>query len=91
MAHTSLVLGANWGADEWPSHVTVSHEAAHARDGRPYVPWHGVRVVSREEVRTQDGGRLVQWGLSCGHSALRSVQAPFWCPMCGAEVVGDGD
>ena len=36
MAHTNLLLGTNWPADEWPKSIDVMHEGA--GDSLKYVP-----------------------------------------------------
>ena len=36
MAHTNLLLGTNWSADEWPESVDVMHEGA--GNSLKYVP-----------------------------------------------------
>ena len=78
MAHTNLLLGANWHADEWPENVDVMHEGA--GDSLKYIPEHTCTLRLRYTS-------LSLYCYEC--SECGKGMKPDWtyCPRCGAKVV----
>ena len=76
MAHTNLLLGANWSADEWPESVDVMHEGT--RDSLKYMP---------ERICTLRSRYTSLYCYEC--SECGKGMKPDWtyCPRCGAKVV----
>ena len=81
MAHTNLLLGANWHANEWPESVDVMHEVA--RDSLKYVPERTCAVTAYTDYGPHAEDCTIVF--SCGHETLGYI--PNYCPSCGAKVV----
>lgn len=95
MTHTSLVLGGNWPADEWPDYVEVEHDDGRDRGAVRYAP----ERTCRMEYQTGTNNPKRGWFecSECGglgdsvdagwNGEKRRKDTPAYCPNCGAKVV----
>lgn len=90
MRVTGFSLGSNWGIDEWPDKVRVSH------DTRPNVSRVYVPERHCEWILEHGGAIYDRW--QCGNCGFLYVENrcdhgikdgfdPKYCPGCGAKVV----
>ena len=86
MSSTHISL-QRWGRDEWPEHVTVSHDGLREL-GRRYVPERTCCMYRDSESSDFYGGPTLRCG-ACGAPVPERFTGPYnFCPCCGARVTG---
>lgn len=84
MSLKNLVLGANWGAGEWPDHVDVSHTGS--LDCMRYVPertCHDEAEAPQSFLCGECGWFWTDWD---------GFELEFhYCPNCGARIKAVGE
>lgn len=86
MSFTNLVLGQNWGFEEWPDHVEVGHTGK--LDCKRYVPERTCRIVYDEREYAYRCSRCGCYTGTFHHSDGKFYE-PEYCASCGTKVVAE--
>ena len=87
MTHTSLVLGGDWPADEWPDYVEVEHDDGRDRWAVRYAP---ERTCTLLRKGLHGCNRNFECS-ACGKLIINDINEslPKYCKHCGARVEGE--